>query len=82
MPDACANDWDVAPDIDRLASERAPLLFTADIDARAPEVDGVNATLDPVAFAVLGTAALLAEAAVWAAEVCGLLRDVFIPEVD
>ena len=82
LPDACANDWDVTPDIDWLASERAPLLLTPDVAARAPDVDGVNATFAPVVLAMPDAAALFAEAADWAAEVCGLLRDVFIPEAD
>jgi hypothetical protein len=82
LPDACANDRDVAPDIDWLASERAPLLLTPDVAARALDVDGVNATLAPVALAAPSAIALLAEVADWAAEVCGLLRDAFIPEAD
>ena len=82
LPDACANDRDVAPDIEWLASERAPLLLTPEAAARPPDTDGVNATFSPVALAVLGTAALLAELWDWAAEVCGLLRDAFIPEAD
>jgi hypothetical protein len=83
LPDACANDWDVTPDIDWLASERAPLLLTPDTDARAPETDGENAPLVPAPETEAeGVCALFAEAADWAAEVCGLLRDVFIPEAD
>ena len=47
LPDACANDWDVAPDIDRPASARATPLLTPDTDARAPDTDGENAPLVP-----------------------------------
>ena len=47
FPDACANDWDVAPDIDLPASARATPLLTPDPDARAPDTDGEKATLVP-----------------------------------
>ena len=63
LPDACANDWDVAPDIDRPASARAEPLLTPDTEARAPDVDGVNATFAPVVLAIRDAVALLAEVA-------------------
>jgi hypothetical protein len=82
LADACAIDWEDAPDIDWPVSARAPLLRTADTSARDPDTDGENDALAPVALALLGAAALLAEAADWADAVRGLLRAAFIPEAD
>tara|TARA_Y100000588_G_scaffold160117_1_gene174112 strand:+ start:14593 stop:14769 length:177 start_codon:yes stop_codon:yes gene_type:complete len=40
-------DCEEAPDIDRPATARAPLLRTADTEARAPEADGENVAPAP-----------------------------------
>tara|TARA_Y100000588_G_scaffold160117_1_gene174113 strand:+ start:14815 stop:15573 length:759 start_codon:yes stop_codon:yes gene_type:complete len=83
--EACAMDWEAAPDMDwLLESARALLLCTAEVEARAPELEGVNAVLAPVADAVglFWDAALEAEAADCAPDDCGLLRAAFNPVAD
>jgi hypothetical protein len=60
---ARAIDWEDTPDMDWPVSARAPLLRTADTAARDPDTEGENDALAPVALALLGTAALFAEAA-------------------
>ena len=74
LDEACANDWVVAPDIERPVSERAALLFTPDTEARAPDTDGENVPLAPDPATEAEVLLERAEPVAWPVESVGLLR--------